>query len=168
MTMIHEGKLDGAGLRPAIVVARFNSVITGKLLEGALDCLGRHGVDTGTVEVFRVPGAWEVPTVALRVADSGRFDCVICLGAVIRGETPHFEFVSSESAKGIAQAAMLTDVPVVYGIVTADTVEQALDRAGAKAGNRGFDAAMTALEMTSLYGQVAGLETEEDVDGKKS
>lgn len=167
MTRIHEGKLDGKGLKPAIVVSRFNSFITGKLLDGALDCLERHNVDIGDVDVFRVPGAWELPALALRVADTGRFDCVICLGAVIRGETPHFEYVSAESAKGIAQAAMLTDVPVVYGVVTADTVEQAVDRAGTKSGNRGFDAAMTALEMTALYGHVAGLEKAGDNKAKK-
>ncbi|OPL18160.1 MAG: 6,7-dimethyl-8-ribityllumazine synthase [Candidatus Aegiribacteria sp. MLS_C] len=159
MTWIHEGKLDGEGIRPAIIVSRFNSFITGKLLEGALDCLERHNVDTDDIDVFWVPGAWEIPALALRVADTGLFDCVICLGAVIRGETPHFEYVSAESAKGVAQAAMLTDVPVVYGIVTADTVEQAVDRAGTKSGNRGFDAAMTALEMTALYDHLADLES---------
>lgn len=159
MTWIHEGKLDGEGVRPAIIVSRFNSFITGKLLEGALDCLERHNVDTDDIDVFWVPGAWEIPALAVRVADTGLFDCVICLGAVIRGETPHFEYVSAESAKGVAQAAMLTDVPVIYGVVTADTVEQAVDRAGTKSGNRGFDAAMTALEMTALYDHVADLES---------
>jgi 6,7-dimethyl-8-ribityllumazine synthase len=159
MTWIHEGKLDGEGLKPAIVVSRFNSFITGKLLDGALDCLERHNVNTDDIDVFWVPGAWEIPALALRVADTGIFDCVICLGAVIRGDTPHFEYVSSESAKGVAQAAMLTDVPVIYGVVTADTVEQAVDRAGTKSGNKGFDAAMTALEMTALYDHVANLES---------
>jgi 6,7-dimethyl-8-ribityllumazine synthase len=158
MTWIHEGKLDGEGLKPAIVVSRFNSFITGKLLDGALDCLERHNVNTDDIDVFWVPGAWEIPALALRVADTGIFDCVICLGAVIRGETPHFEYVSAESAKGVAQAAMLTDVPVIYGVVTADTVEQAVDRAGTKSGNKGFDAAMTALEMTALYDHVTDLE----------
>ncbi len=159
MTWIHEGKLDGSGVRPAIVVSRFNSFITGKLLDGALDCLERHNVNTDDIDVFWVPGAWEIPSLALRIADTGSFDCVICLGAVIRGETPHFDYVSSESAKGVAQAAMLTDVPVIYGIITADTVEQAVDRAGTKSGNRGFDAAMTALEMTALYDHVADIES---------
>jgi 6,7-dimethyl-8-ribityllumazine synthase len=158
MTWIHEGQLDGAGIKPAIVVARFNSFITKKLLDGALDCLERHGVYTDDINVFWVPGAWEIPPVAMKIADTGIFDCVICLGAVIRGETPHFEYVSAESAKGVAQAAMMTDVPVVYGIITADTVDQAVDRAGTKSGNRGFDAAMTALEMTALYEHVADLE----------
>lgn len=158
MTWTHEGKLKGSGLKPAVVVSRFNSFITGKLLEGALDCLERHGVDSDDIHVFRVPGAWEIPPLAVKVAETGNFDCVVCLGAVIRGETPHFEYVSSESAKGVATAAMQTDVPVIYGIITADTVEQAVDRAGTKSGNRGFDAAMTALEMTSLYRHLLQLE----------
>lgn len=169
MTWIHEGKLDGEGLKPAIIVSRFNSFITGKLLDGALDCLERHNVETDDINVFWVPGAWEIPALAVRVADTGIFDCVICLGAVIRGETPHFEYVSAESAKGVAQAAMLTDVPVIYGVVTADTVEQAVDRAGTKSGNKGFDAAMTALEMTALYDHVADLESahQEEGEGEK-
>ncbi len=158
MAWIHEGRLDGEGLRLAIVVSRFNSFITQRLLDGALDCLERHGVETDEISIFWVPGAWEIPPLAIRVADTGEFDCVICLGAVIRGETPHFEYVSSESAKGVAQAAMLSDVPVIYGIITADTVDQAVARAGTKSGNKGFDAAMTALEMTSLYEAVADME----------
>jgi 6,7-dimethyl-8-ribityllumazine synthase len=170
MTWIHEGKLDGEGLKPAIVVSRFNSFITGKLLDGALDCLERHNVNSDDIDVFWVPGAWEIPAMALRVADTGMFDCVICLGAVIRGETPHFEYVSAESAKGVAQAAMLTDVPVIYGVVTADTVEQAVDRAGTKSGNKGFDAAMTALEMAALYDHVSDLESsrEEEPEEEES
>jgi len=158
MTWIHEGQLDGTGIKPAVVVSRFNSFITKKLLDGALDCLERHGVNTDDINVFWVPGAWEIPPVSMRIADTGIFDCVICLGAVIRGETPHFEYVSAESAKGVAQAAMLTDVPVVYGIITADTVDQAVDRAGTKSGNKGFDAAMTALEITALYDHIADLD----------
>ena len=158
MTWIHEGQLDGTGVKPAVVVSRFNSFITKKLLDGALDCLERHGVSTDDINVFWVPGAWEIPPVSMRIADTGIFDCVICLGAVIRGETPHFEYVSAESAKGVAQAAMLTDVPVVYGIITADTVDQAVDRAGTKSGNKGFDAAMTALEMTALYEHIADID----------
>jgi 6,7-dimethyl-8-ribityllumazine synthase len=164
MTWIHEGQLDGTGIRPAIVVSRFNSFITQKLLDGSLDCLERHGVNTDDINVFWVPGAWEIPPVAVRLADTGLFDCVICLGAVIRGETPHFEYVSAESSKGIAQAAMLADVPVVYGIITADTVDQAVDRAGTKSGNKGFDAAMTALEMTALYEHVADLEESIEIE----
>lgn len=155
MTRIHEGKLDGTGLKLAIVVSRFNSFLSERLLEGALDCLSRHGVDGDNVDVYRVPGAWEIPAVAARVAASADApDAIVCIGAVIRGETPHFEYVAAESAKGIAQLALGTDIPVSYGILTADTVEQAIDRAGAKAGNRGFDAAMTALEMCDLYGTI--------------
>ncbi|NOQ23548.1 MAG: 6,7-dimethyl-8-ribityllumazine synthase [Candidatus Aegiribacteria sp.] len=164
MTWIHEGQLDGTGIKPAVVVSRFNNFITKKLLDGALDCLERHGVNTDDINVFWVPGAWEISPVAVRIADTGLFDCVICLGAVIRGETPHFEYVSAESAKGVSQAAMLADVPVIYGIITADTVEQAVDRAGTKSGNKGFDAAMTALEMTALYEHVADLEESIDAE----
>ena len=158
MAWIHEGQLDGDGIRPAIVVSRFNSFITKKLLDGALDCLERHGVETDDINVFWVPGAWEIPPVSVRLADTGDFDCVICLGAVIRGDTPHFEYVSAESAKGVAQSAMLSDVPVIYGVITADTVEQAVDRAGTKSGNKGFDAAMTALEMIGLYDLINDIE----------
>ena len=129
MAWIHEGQLEGDGIKPAIVVSRFNNFITKKLLDGALDCLERHGVETDDINVFWVPGAWEIPPISVRLADTGEFDCVICLGAVIRGDTPHFEYVSSESAKGVAQSAMLSDVPVIYGVITADTVEQAVDRA---------------------------------------
>ncbi len=158
MAWIHEGQLEGDGLRPAIVVSRFNNFITKKLLDGALDCLERHGVETDDINVFWVPGAWEIPPISVRLADTGEFDCVICLGAVIRGDTPHFEYVSSESAKGVAQSAMLSDVPVIYGVITADTVEQAVDRAGTKSGNKGFDAAMTALEMVGLYDLINDIE----------
>ncbi len=162
MAWIHEGQLDGDGIRPAIVVSRFNNFITKKLLDGALDCLERHGVETDDINVFWVPGAWEIPPVSIRLADTGEFDCVICLGAVIRGDTPHFEYVSSESAKGVAQSAMLSDVPVIYGVITADTVEQAVDRAGTKSGNKGFDAAMTALEMVGLYDLISDIEESGD------
>ncbi|MCD4849097.1 MAG: 6,7-dimethyl-8-ribityllumazine synthase [Candidatus Aegiribacteria sp.] len=162
MAWIHEGQLDGDAIRPAIVVSRFNSFITKKLLDGALDCLERHGVETDDINVFWVPGAWEIPPVSVRLADTGEFDCVICLGAVIRGDTPHFEYVSSESAKGVAQSAMLSDVPVIYGVITADTVEQAIDRAGTKSGNKGFDAAMTALEMVGLYDLISDIEESDE------
>ncbi len=158
MAWIHEGQLEGDGLRPAIVVSRFNNFITKELLDGALDCLERHGVETDDINVFWVPGAWDIPPISVRLADTGEFDCVICLGAVIRGDTPHFEYVSSESAKGVAQSAMLSDVPVIYGVITADTVEQAVDRAGTKSGNKGFDAAMTALEMVGLYDLINDIE----------
>ncbi len=162
MAWIHEGQLDGDGIRPAIVVSRFNNFITKKLLDGALDCLERHGVETDDISVFWVPGAWEIPPISVRLADTGEFDCIICLGAVIRGDTPHFEYVSSESAKGVAQSAMLSDVPVIYGVITADTVEQAVDRAGTKSGNKGFDAAMTALEMVGLYDLISDIEESDE------
>ena len=156
MAWIHEGRLDGENLKIAIVVSRFNSFITGRLLDGAQDCLLRHGVEEESIDVFWVPGAWEIPAVAANLACSRSFAAVICLGAIIRGDTPHFDFVASENAKGIAQAGMNTSVPVIYGVLTADTVEQAVDRAGAKGGNKGFDAAMTALELVSLYEQIHG------------
>lgn len=163
MAWIHEGQLDGEGLKAALVVSRFNGFITSKLLEGATDCLLRHGVQDEDMDVFMVPGAWEIPAMAARLAHSGGFDMVICLGAVIRGETPHFDLVAAESAKGVAQAGMDAKIPVAYGIVTADTVEQAVDRAGAKGGNRGFDAALTALEMVNLYRQVYGFSDLDEV-----
>jgi 6,7-dimethyl-8-ribityllumazine synthase len=165
MVWIHEGQLNGEGLRPAIVVSRFNSFITGRLLDGALDCLERHGVLSEDIDVFWVPGAWEIAPMALKLAESEAFDLVLCLGAVIRGETPHFEYVSAESAKGVSLAALEADMPVIYGIVTADTVDQAIDRAGTKAGNKGFDAAMTGLEMVSLYDTVYGFGDDDDEDG---
>ncbi len=154
MAWIHEGQLDGENLKIAVVISRFNSFITGRLLDGTQDCLLRHGVEEEDINVFWVPGAWEIPAVAANLARSKSFDAVICLGAVIRGETPHFDFVASENAKGIAQAGMNSTVPVVYGVITADTVEQAVDRAGTKNGNKGFEAAMTAIELVSLYEQM--------------
>lgn len=147
---IYEGHLKGEGLSVAIVVSRFNSRITEKLLEGAMDALRRTGVDEGSVEVWRTPGSFELPLVASRLAGTKKYDAVICLGAVIRGETPHFDFVASEVAKGIAQASLQSGVPVVFGVVTADTLEQAMERAGGKMGNRGFDAALSAIEIANL------------------
>ncbi len=170
MAWIHEGSFDGCGLRVAVVVGRFNSVVTERLLDGALDCLERHGVETDNVDVFWVPGAWEIPASARRIADLGSWDAVVCLGAVIRGETPHFEYVAAESAMGVAKTAMKCDIPVIYGIVTADTLDQAIDRAGAKSGNKGFDAAMAALEMVGLYEEIdeaAEEETEEEEPAEK-
>ena len=146
-----EGKLDGAGVRCALVVGRFNNFFTDKLRDGAIDCLVRHGAPVESVSVTYVPGSFEIPPVAARLAKSGRFDAVICLGAIIRGDTPHFEYVAAEAAKGVAQVAMNAPVPVIFGIVTADTLEQAVERSGTKAGNKGWDAAMSALEMISLY-----------------
>lgn len=174
MAWMHEGSLEGEGLRIAIVVSRFNGFITERLVEGALDCLERHGVNTDDIDIFKTPGAWEIPAVASRVLLAGGFDAVICLGAVIRGDTPHFEYVAAESAKGIAALAAEADVPVVYGIITADSVEQAVDRAGAKSGNRGFDAAMSALEMAGLYrflsrdGEDDGQDSEADAATRES
>jgi 6,7-dimethyl-8-ribityllumazine synthase len=146
-----EGKLDGAGVRCALVVGRFNNFFTDKLRDGAIDCLVRHGAPVESVSVTYVPGSFEIPPVAARLAKSGQFDAVICLGAIIRGDTPHFEYVAAEAAKGVAHVAMNAPVPVIFGIVTADTLEQAVERSGTKAGNKGWDAAMSALEMVSLY-----------------
>ena len=149
-----EGQLTAQGLRFAIVVSRFNSLVTQRLLDGALDALRRHGADDDAITVVYVPGSFEIPLAAKRLAQSGAFDAVICLGCIIRGDTPHFEYVASEAAKGIAQVMLETGVPVVFGVVTADNLEQALERAGAKAGNRGFDAAMTAMEMANLLQKI--------------
>jgi 6,7-dimethyl-8-ribityllumazine synthase len=145
-----EGDLVGTGLRMAIVVGRFNHFITDRLLEGALDGLRRHGVDVSAVSVAWVPGGFEIPLAAKRLANSGQFDAVICLGAVIRGSTPHFDYVAGEAAKGVAHAAWETEVPVVFGVLTTDTIEQAVERAGTKAGNKGYEAAATAIEMANL------------------
>ncbi len=145
----YEGKLIGKGKRFGIVVGRFNEFITGKLLEGCLDALRRHGVEDDDIEIARVPGAFEIPLTAK--AMTGRdYNAVICLGAVIRGATPHFDYVAGEVAKGIAHVGLDTGKPVIFGIITADTIEQAIERAGTKAGNKGWDAAVTALEMSSL------------------
>lgn len=149
-----EGTLVGRGLRVAIVAARFNEFITGKLLDGALDGLRRHEVDNDAVDVAWVPGSWEIPLVARRLARSGRYHAVICLGAVIRGSTPHFDYVSAEVSKGVASAAMETDIPVIFGVLTTETIEQAIERAGTKAGNKGFDAAVTAIEMANLVREI--------------
>jgi len=154
MAKTYEGKLTAAGLSFALVVSRFNEFITRRLLGGAMDALQRHGAAEAEIETAWVPGSFEIPLAAQKLAASGRYDAVICLGAVIRGATPHFEFVAAETAKGIAQASMQTGVPVIYGIVTADTIEQAVERAGTKAGNRGFDAAVSAIEMANLVGQL--------------
>jgi 6,7-dimethyl-8-ribityllumazine synthase len=150
-----EGQLTAQGLRFAIVVSRFNSLVTQRLLDGALDALRRHGADENAITVVYVPGSFEIPLAAKRLAQSGAFDAVICLGCILRGDTPHFEYVASEAAKGIAQVALETGVPTIFGVVTADTLEQALERAGAKAGNRGFEAAMTAMEMANLMRQLS-------------
>jgi 6,7-dimethyl-8-ribityllumazine synthase len=150
MSRVLEGQLAAAGLRFAIVVSRFNSFITERLLGGAMDALTRTGANPDQIDVIKVPGSWEVPLVAGEAARSKRYDAVICLSAVIRGETPHFDYVAAEAAKGIAQVASQTGVPVAFGVLTTNTLEQAIDRAGAKGGNKGFDAAMTAVEMANL------------------
>ena len=145
------GKLNAEGLRFDIVVARFNSFIGERLLEGALDALVRHGADDAQITVARVPGAFEIPLVVQKMAKSGNYDALICLGAVIRGSTPHFDYVASEVSKGIAHVSLGTGVPVAFGVLTVDTIEQAIERAGTKAGNKGFDAAMTVIETVNLF-----------------
>ncbi len=147
---VYEGALSAEGLKVGIVVSRFNSFITEQLLEGALDCIRRHGGSEDDVTLARVPGSWEIPLVARRVAASGKHHAVVCLGAVIRGDTPHFDYVAAEVSKGIASVSLETGVPVSFGVLTTDTVDQAIDRAGTKAGNKGFDAAQSALEMANL------------------
>ena len=148
-----EGDLQGQGLKVAIVVSRFNSFITDRLVEGALDALRRHGVQEKDISLVRVPGSFELP-LAVRKATSGKVDAVIALGALIRGGTPHFEYLSAEVTKGVAQATMESGVPVAFGVLTTDTIEQAIERAGTKAGNKGFEAAMTAIEMARLLRQM--------------
>lgn len=150
MSRVFEGQLSAQGMRFAVVVSRFNSFITERLLAGAMDALRRTGAADDAVDVVKVPGSWEVPLVAGEIARQHRYDAVICLSAVIRGETPHFDYVAAEAAKGVAHAALDTGVPVAFGVLTTNTLEQAIDRAGAKGGNKGFDAAMTAIEMASL------------------
>jgi len=153
---VHQGILTATGFRFAIVVARWNDFLTSKLTEGALDALERLGANENSVEIYKVPGAFEIPLTAQRVAQSGGFDAVICIGVVIRGETPHFDYVAGEAAKGVTNAALQTGIPVLFGIVTADTLEQAINRAGVKAGNKGFEAAMSAVELVNLYRTMDG------------
>ncbi len=150
-----EGKVKAEGLKFAIVVSRFNSFITDRLLEGALDCLRRHGARDEDIEVVRTPGSFEIPAVAKKLVQRGRYDAVICLGAVIRGGTPHYQYISAEVTKGIAQLAMESPIPVSYGVITPDTLEQAIERAGTKMGNKGWDAALAAIEMANLYREIS-------------
>jgi len=150
MAQVFEGKLLGEGLKFGIVISRFNEFITKKLLEGALDALGRHGVKDTDIAVAWVPGTFEVPVVAKKMASSGKYDAVICLGAVIRGATPHFDYIAGEVTKGVAQVGLSTGLPTIFGVITADTIEQAIERAGTKVGNKGFDAAEAAIEMANL------------------
>ncbi|MBM3747614.1 MAG: 6,7-dimethyl-8-ribityllumazine synthase [Acidobacteria bacterium] len=151
-----EGHLNAAGLKLAIVTSRFNSLITDRLLAGALDALARTGAAEQDLEIVRVPGSWELPLVAAELARQKRHDGIICLSAVIRGDTPHNEYIAAEAAKGLAQASLETGVPVAFGVLTCDTLEQAIERAGAKSGNKGFDAAMTAVEMGNLMRRLRG------------
>ncbi len=149
-----EGELTAKKKRYAIVVSRYNELIGSKLLDGAMDCLIRHNASQEAIDIIWVPGAYEIPLVAKKAAQSNSYDAVICLGAVIRGETPHFEFVASETAKGIAHSSLETGIPIIFGVITSDSVEQAIDRAGTTGGNRGFDAAMAAIEMSNLMGKI--------------
>ena len=150
MAKVFEGHLSATGLRFGIIVSRFNEFITGKLLGGAEDAIRRHGGDLESVDIAWVPGAFEIPLIAQKMAGSGKYDAVICLGAVIRGSTPHFDYVASEATKGVAHAMMAASVPVSFGILTTDSIEQAIERAGTKAGNKGFEAAVGAIEMANL------------------
>lgn len=152
----YEGNLISEGHRYGIVVGRFNEFITGKLVSAAIDALYRHGVKQEEVEIAWVPGAFEIPFIAQKMAETGKYDAVITLGAVIRGSTPHFDYVCNESAKGVAQVAMKTGVPTIYGILTTDSIEQAIERAGTKAGNKGWDAAVSAIEMANLTKKLQG------------
>lgn len=149
-----EGKLDAKGLKTAIIASRFNDFITAKLVEGALDCLLRHSANESDITVIRVPGSFEIPLAAQKAAASGAYNAIVCLGALIRGQTPHFDYIASEVTKGIAQVSLQAGLPVTFGVVTADTLEQAVDRAGAKAGNKGFEAALGAIEMADLLRQI--------------
>ncbi|NLL05675.1 MAG: 6,7-dimethyl-8-ribityllumazine synthase [Clostridiaceae bacterium] len=146
----NEGKLIASGLNYGIVVGRFNEFISSKLLGGAIDALLRHGAEESNIEVSWVPGAFEIPLVASKMAASKKFDAIICVGAVIRGSTPHFDYVSSEVSKGVAKVSLDSGLPVIFGVLTTDTIEQAIERAGTKAGNKGYDAAVTAIEMANL------------------
>jgi 6,7-dimethyl-8-ribityllumazine synthase len=150
-----EGKLDAGGRKFGIVVSRFNNFLTDKLLDGALDCLKRHGAKQENIGVAYVPGAFEIPLAAHKMANSSSFDAVLCLGAVIRGATPHFDYIAAESAKGIARIGLEAGIPVIYGMVTADNLEQAIERCGTKAGNKGWDAAEAAIEMINLYQELS-------------
>lgn len=154
MVTVFEGDLVCSGKKFAIVVSRFNEFITGRLLDGAIDCFERHGSKSDDIDVYRVPGSFEIAVAAMRVAKTGKYDGVVCLGAVIRGDTAHFDFVAGESAKGIGQIGLTTGVPTIYGVITTDTIEQAIDRAGARTGNKGAEAASAAIEMANLFTKI--------------
>lgn len=155
MPRMYEGQLSAGGLRFGIVAGRFNEFITSKLLDGAVDALKRHGASDDAISVAWVPGAFEIPMVARKMAESGSYDAVICLGTVIRGSTPHFDYIAAEVSKGIAQVGMATGVPTIFGVITTDSIEQAIERAGTKAGNKGFGAAEAAIEMANLLRSMA-------------
>lgn len=155
MPKITEGKIVAKGMKFGIAASRFNDFICGRLIEGAVDALTRAGADDKDIRIFKVPGAFELPLIAKKMAKTGQFDAVICLGAVIRGATPHFEYISAEVTKGIAAVGLDTEVPIAFGVLTTDTIEQAIERAGTKAGNKGWDAAMTAIEMVDLLRKVS-------------
>ena len=156
MPKVTEGKLNARGLKFGIIVSRFNDFICEHLLSGAMDVLIRNGAEDGDIEVFKVPGAFEIPQAAKKVALSKRFDAVICLGAVIRGSTPHFEYIAAEVSKGVAMVGLEGEVPVTFGVLTTDNLEQAIERAGTKSGNKGWDAALSAVEMANLYREMKG------------
>ncbi|MBN2402083.1 MAG: 6,7-dimethyl-8-ribityllumazine synthase [Spirochaetes bacterium] len=150
-----EGKLDASNLKFALVVSRFNEFITNKLLSGALDCLKRNKADEKDITVVWVPGSFEIPAIVQKLADSKKYDAIIALGAVIRGSTPHFNYLSAEVTKGVAQISLTSNIPVIFGVITTDTIEQAIERAGTKSGNKGFDAALSAIEMCNIYSQIS-------------
>lgn len=154
MAMVYEGQLSAKGLKVAIVVARFNEFITSKLLSGALDGLKRHGADEENIDIIWVPGAFEIPLVAQKLANSGRYQAIICLGTVIRGSTTHYDYVCAEVSKGVAHVGMASGIPTIFGVLTTETIEQAIERAGTKAGNKGFEAAMAAIEMANVMEQI--------------
>ncbi|MEW6685981.1 MAG: 6,7-dimethyl-8-ribityllumazine synthase [Candidatus Edwardsbacteria bacterium] len=151
---VYEGKLTAKGKRFGLIVSRFNDFVSKHLLEGALDCLRRHEAEEEKIEIAWVPGSFEIPAVAKKMALSKKYEAIICLGTIIRGETPHFDYIASEVAKGIAQVNLESGIPTIFGIITADTIEQAIDRAGTKSGNKGWDAALSAMELVNLYGQI--------------
>lgn len=154
MPKVIEGKIVARGMRFGIVASRFNDFICGRLIDGAVDALTRSGAEEKSIDVIKVPGAFEIPVAAKKLAKSGKYDAVICLGAVIRGATPHFEYISAEVSKGIALVGLETEIPVVFGVVTTDTIEQAIERAGSKSGNKGWDAALSAIEMVDLFKKI--------------
>jgi 6,7-dimethyl-8-ribityllumazine synthase len=155
MAKLFEGRISAEGFRFGVIVSRFNDFISSKLVEGALDALKRHGARDEMISLIKVPGSFEIPLTARKVADSGQFDAIICLGAVIRGATPHFDYVAAEVSKGIAAVALESRIPVTFGVLTTDSLEQAIERAGSKSGNKGWDAAMAAMEMANLFKELA-------------